>query len=95
MSQKQESEKMKLGVALATQDFYAEEVLTQLISNAANHTAAMVIQFQYKKLNNYGYWCYRLEIEVYSNQRTGEDTNAGKWDAYRTGWKTVATTKDV
>ena len=69
------------GVALAAQDFYAEEgsnTTHASETNASNHTGkdTYTIPVQEIKLIK-GTDATGLEIEVYSNQRTGEDTNAG------------------
>ena len=65
-------------------------------TNAANHTGkdTYTIPVQEIKLIT-GTDATGLEIEVYSNQRTGEDTNAGNGMHTEQGGKLVITTKDV
>ena len=80
------------GVALAAQDFYAEEgsnTTHASETNAANHTGkdTYTIPVQEIKLIT-GTDATGLEIEVYSNQRTGEDTNAGNGMHTEQGGKT-------
>ncbi|MCY7137492.1 YSIRK-type signal peptide-containing protein, partial [Streptococcus gordonii] len=80
------------GVALAAQDFYAEEgsnTTHASETNASNHTGkdTYTIPVQEIKLIT-GTDATGLEIEVYSNQRTGEDTNAGNGMHTEQGGKT-------
>lgn len=87
------------GVALAAQDFYAEEgsnTTHASETNAANHTGkdTYTIPVQEIKLIK-GTDATGLEIEVYSNQRVGNDTNAGNGMHTEQGGKLVITTKDV
>ena len=80
------------GVALAAQDFYAEEgsnTTHASETNAANHTGkdTYTIPVQEIKLIT-GTDATGLEIEVYSNQRVGNDTNAGNGMHTEQGGKT-------
>ena len=80
------------GVALAAQDFYAEEgsnTTHASETNAANHTGkdTYTIPVQEIKLIK-GTDATGLEIEVYSNQRVGNDTNAGNGMHTEQGGKT-------
>ncbi|MDU1217448.1 MAG: YSIRK-type signal peptide-containing protein, partial [Streptococcus sp.] len=80
------------GVALAAQDFYAEEgtnVSRVSEINASNHTGkdTYTIPVQEIKLIT-GTDATGLEIEVYSNQRVGNDTNAGNGMHTEQGGKT-------
>ena len=80
------------GVALAAQDFYAEEgINVSRVSeiNASNHTGkdTYTIPVQEIKLIT-GTDATGLEIEVYSNQRVGNDTNAGNGMHTEQGGKT-------